>query len=229
MKEHPILFSEPMVRAILEGRKTQTRRPMKVPDFDRVAYDAERGVLELGITIEGNTASMGRVRAPFAVGDRLWVRETFASFKGSSEPVSPRDASYVVMADGAQKYRDGSYSPGLATYAPGASDGIKWRPSIHMPRWASRITLEVTDIRPERVKSITNSDATAEGVEYRRAGGMSPGGSGTFHVGEAHYGRAPKESFELLWDSIYGRGAFRWQHNPWVWAVAFKRVEGGNK
>ncbi len=215
MKEHPILFTGPMVRAILEGRKTQTRRPFKVPDVDRdvdrVAYDAERGMWELGITIEGNTASMGWVRAPFAVGDRLWVRETFAS----GVPGCPGGYSY--RADHVDPRGDGPAHP------------MVWTPSIHMPRWASRITLEVTDIRPERVKSITNSDATAEGVEYRRAGGMSPGGSGTFHVGEAHYGRAPKESFELLWDSVYWRGAWRWQHNPWVWAVTFKRVEKATK
>lgn len=215
MKEHPILFTGPMVRAILEGRKTQTRRPIKMPDHesvDRVAYDAERGTLELGITLEGNTAGMGWVRAPFAVGDRLWVRETWCQQADSlTERLIAGKAHYA--ADGYEVHN---------------VDGLErspWRPSIHMPRWASRLTLEVTDIRPERVKNIPQSDALAEGIEYRLAGGMSPGGSGTYHVGEEHHASTPKEAFACLWDSIYGDGPLAWNTNPWVWATTFKVVK----
>lgn len=172
MKEHPILFTGPMVRAILEGRKTQTRRPIKPPKGLTIG---RHGSELVAFDDEGGPACIN-INAPFAVGDRLWVRETFASFKGSSEPVSPR------------------------------------------------LTLEVTGIRPERVKSIPQSDALAEGIEYRRAGGMSPGGSGTYHVGEEHHASTPKEAFACLWDSIYGDGPLAWQHNPWTWATTFKVV-----
>ncbi len=226
MKEHPILFTGPMVRAILEGRKTQTRRPIKAPkgltigcrDGSLVAFDDEGGPTCVSI------------KAPFAVGDRLWVRETWVCVR----PMRDREGTVddeqefpgIPKSDPRGKLTFDDWE--VSYHADGQDDrssyGGKWRPSIHMPRWASRLTLEVTGIRPERVKSIPQSDALAEVVEYRLAGGMSPGGSGTYHVGEAHHASTPKEAFAALWDSIYGDGPFAWSANPWTWATTFKVV-----
>ena len=218
MKERPILFSGPMVRAILAGRKTQTRRVVKVgamkPDELAFVFDDERGQWEVGLLADqGRWAHAWWARCPYgAPGDRLWVRETFASFRAEGQPVTPRDARYVVLRDGAQVYADGKTYPPLAAYAAGAFDAIKWRPSIHMPRWASRITLEVVSVRVERLQSITEEDARAEGVEPNVLHVLAK--TGTDHLA----------SFELLWDRINGKRA-PWDSNPWVWAVEFRRVQ----
>jgi len=189
MKERPILFSGEMVRAIIDGRKTQTRRVVN----EAVAFPP----------------------CPYgAPGDRLWVRETFASFRAEGQPVTPRDARYVVLRDGAQVYADGKTYPPLAAYAAGAFDAIKWRPSIHMPRWASRITLEVVSVRVERVQSITEEDARAEGVAVTAPHLMHG----------ALASMSARENFAVLWDSINGKRA-PWAVNPWVWRVEFRRVQ----
>jgi hypothetical protein len=240
MKEHPILFTGEMVRAILEGRKTQTRRPIKTqppaswqPTVGTVHPTKvdRKGVEFPGEAMFGASDETFGCRAPFAVGDRLWVRETFASFKGSSDPCSPRDALYAVMPDGAQKYRnDGFYSPGLATYSPNAFKEIKWRPSIHMPRWASRLTLEVTAIRPERVQAISEADAIAEGVRHfpdlPRDPKHGPSGGWSMYEPKTDAEGLASAAFAFgnAWNHIYGKGPLAWAHNPWTWAVTFKVV-----
>ena len=188
MKERPILFSAPMVRALLDGTKTQTRRVVKpTPE-----WIGQSGVLSY----------RGRVGLPHALcpygqlGDRLWVRETWA-----------RDDE-----DGGLCYRADIGKGGDADdWERNRLDGVprfRWRPSIHMPRAASRITLEITGVRVERLQNISEADAVAEGV---RNSLHMPGG------------RFANENFAHLWWAINGDGS--WEANPWVWAVEFKRLE----
>lgn len=228
MKEHPILFTGAMVRAILDGRKTQTRRPIKpqppaswqptVGTFHPTKVD-RKGIEFPGEAMFGASDETFGCRAPFAVGDRLWVRETWG-LCAYGDPTDFYLGSVVTEGKGFLDRYGIEYRADWGTNQESAF----WRPSILMPRWASRLTLEVTGIRPERITSIPQSDALAEGIEYRRAGGMSPGGSGTYHVGEEHHASTPKEAFAALWDSIYGKTPLAWQHNPWTWATTFKVV-----
>ena len=177
MKEHPILFSGPMVRAILEGRKTQTRRVMK-------------------LNMDGGVYS--EPRCPDGVpGDRLWVRETWADVRWMQEPEHfPNGVSYRADCS--------ADSLKLAEHY-----GVRWKPSIHMPRWASRITLEVTEVRAQRLQDITEEDARAEGVNCAVGGFITTN---------------PVNAFHGLWDYINGKRA-PWDSNPWVWAVTFRRVD----
>jgi hypothetical protein len=174
MKERPILFSGPMVRAILDGRKTQTRRVVKLRNDS------------CGDPIMPNDP---RMPCPFGgPGDRLWVKETHG----------PSAGGMVYRADG-------------GTACP---DGGKWRPSIFMPRWASRITLEVTGVRVERLQDISQADAMAEGVTQ----GVYRGLTGSI---VATCEDQVVEGYRELWQSINGPGS--WDANPWVWVVEFKR------
>lgn len=165
---------------------------------------------------------------PFGgVGDRLWVRERFSAYYKSSVPCSPSHATYAVFPDGAQSYKAGGYHPGahdggkaLEEYAPGAFDDIRWRPSIHMPRWASRITLEITEVRAQRLQEISEADVYAEGIV------MSPPHLGITPAGEPIESERidwdPWMYFQELWESINGIGS--WDANPWVWAITFRRI-----
>lgn len=223
MTERPILFSGSMVRAILAGEKTQTRRLVKYHDGGlaypredchwRVASDGlwhpcvdflGRGISDpIG---EGIACKFG------APGDRLWVRETWA-------PVDFLDRGYVLYDPIAIGYRADhaaiSHEFGNVHSLDVTNwgwDKVNWRPSIFMPRWASRIMLEVVDVRVERLQDITEEDAEAEGVTaapFCKAGRSA----GLEHI----------ESFELLWDSINGERA-PWASNPWVWRVEFERA-----
>ena len=230
MKERPILFSGAMVRAILAGTKTQTRRVLLDDDLletfegrphclhgrrcesfcdyacgGAVFFDETRGV-----AIEHDKKPTNRT--PFGgPGDRLWVRETYSPRDRHGAACSIGDARFAVLADGTQVYRDGVVITGLPKYAEGAADGIKWRPSIHMPRWASRISLEVTEVRVERLTEISEADAKAEGVE--------PNPKHSFCKPE----RRLTQAFASLWDSINGH-RLPWASNPWVWVVAFRQV-----
>lgn len=156
MKERPILFSGPMVRAILDGRKTQTRRLIK----------------------PGRPCPYGQA------GERMWVREAWGRHPESHTIV------YKADADRPPHFIGKSCEP-------------KWRPSIHMPRAYSRILLEITGVRRERLHDISNGDALAEGVEPR-------------------LGHSAAYCFSLLWESIHGPNA--WDVNPWVWVIEFKKL-----
>ena len=217
MKERPINLKPWEVLAILQGRKTQLRRAVKPPpskdhtfqgwvldstsgnDIGKAAWAVGDGPLMQDVV---------RVRCPFGqVGDQLWVRETFA--------IAPRTA--YASSDGVQQTLrpDDPYDHDAAIYREGwtrSKAGIKWRPSIHMPRWASRITLEVTDVRVERLQDISITDAAAEGVVECNANlrGLDP-------CMEWCY------AYEDLWTSIHGAGS--WDANPWVWVVEFKLVD----
>jgi hypothetical protein len=187
VKERPILFSAPMVRAILAGEKTQTRREVKgLGVFVDTEMDMGPPTLEdVGwIWPDGTTA-----RCPYGKpGDQLWVREKWRP----TVNISKSESSIYYAADGVSKV---DKRAGVLWRMATAS---RWRPSIHMPRWASRLTLEVTGVRVQRLDDTGEDDARAEGVVD------------TF-------------AFEELWDSINGKGA--WAANPWVWVVSFNRVE----
>lgn len=218
MKERPILFNAEMVKAILSGRKTQTRRVVK-PQFisdKQLIKQCDDG--EFRWWIDGAEKPHG---APIyskqgKVGDRLWVRETFATLAcGSYEPEKP-------SLTGA--YQEVRY---LATdrLAGSAADvrGYNWRPSIHMPRWASRIDLLITGIRVDRLNSISEQDARAEGITD----------GGCLNCGESepcgcdHPKPDATESFAHLWQSIYG--VENWFSNPWVWVIEFEHLRAGVK
>lgn len=229
IKERPILFSAPMVNAIRAGRKTQTRRVVKFGALKRGVRAFRRETIEAASLPEDVAMIAEFIRdaytCPYGVpGDRLWVKERFSPFKGCGEVCSIADATYVVLSDGTQVRKDGTVTPGLPTYQPGAF-WFKWRPSIHMPRWASRILLEVVSVRVERVQSITPSDAMAEGItmptmrlnDLRLAEAAL--WAGGFDAGHCQLARV---LYRDLWNDINGDGS--WATNPWVWVVEFRRI-----
>ena len=197
MKERGMIFNAEMVRAILDGRKTQTRRIVSDRHLNLIDVGSQIGEcypLECGIDHE-NSQSYYREHCPFGKpGDRIWVRETFGDC----------GERLVYRADNDD----------------GAQCKVKrWTPSIHMPRWASRITLEITGVRVELLNSISQEDAQAEGMELT---GWRPTYSDPDTGGEVW---TPYDNFAQLWESIYGEES--WQANPWVWVIEFRRVEGG--
>lgn len=217
MKERPILFSAPMVRAILEGRKTQTRRAIR----KQFAADAEPAEVPAtspeGWQISGHSGLWwddtgacidDAIRCPYGMpGDRLWVRETWAP-----EQI---DADAMTMQEVSDSVRMPAYRADFA-----GNPAYKWRPSIHMPRWASRILLEITAVRVERLQDISQDDAKAEGVEQM---GACPGLRLYRNYLDPMTGYIrPDDAFLSLWNSI--NGARSWDANPWVWVVEFKRV-----
>ncbi|POM09994.1 hypothetical protein CUU62_27155 [Pseudomonas sp. WP001] len=208
LKERPILFSAPMVRAVLEGRKTVTRREVK----KKAALDCLAAGFEPAFLALPGNADL----CPYGqTGDRLWVRETWYCdhFEVMRGPYLKPDDLNVSEAidDGTMVYA----ADGLTPYE---ADQPIWKPSIHMPRWASRILLEITDVRVERLQDISDDQAKAEGArlytDHAELGDW-------WHVdGIETYSADPCKSFELLWSSVGGD----WQANPWVWVVEFKRV-----
>ncbi|HDN2659030.1 TPA: hypothetical protein P1K67_001907 [Klebsiella pneumoniae] len=242
-----MIFNGEMTRAILDGRKTQTRRIMKAQpseDFTpmNMALDADYkarwytpGIVDkdgclqpAGKEVFGVANENEGYSCPFgAVGDRIWVREAYR-FPASLDDVSPTGVGEMAVATGYRKpwaptfYEfTGTFSNGWKGFEtpPKVSDAGKLRPSIHMPRWASRILLEITDVRVERLNAISQEDAQAEGMELT---GWRPTYSDPDSGGEV---MTPYDNFAELWSSIYGDES--WKANPWVWVISFKRVEGG--
>jgi len=199
VKERPILFSAPMVRAILEGRKTQTRRIMKPQPL----WVADPSVPFKTADADPN----GIIRCPYGQPeDRLWVRETWRLYDSLVE-CACYDACECSRHHGKPLYR-----------ASLPDDEGPWKPSIHMPRWASRITREVTGVRVERLQDISEEDAIAEGIDMRSLCGCQDGCSQCDD-------RTPQETYRDLWETINGPGS--WAANPWVWVVEFKVMKGG--
>lgn len=216
-RERPILFSGEMVRAILEGRKTQTRRVVKPQPPATVAV-----IVRSGPDYTAAYPNRSAIKpfewtgdCPYGQpGDRLWVRETWATERTIAgghtvATVTPLPTDQVVYAADGAPLR----SAGVTVRAGGEEWAPKgrWRPSIHMPRWASRITLEITDVRVERVREITEADCVAEGF-------ASPTGT----------------DFADLWDSLNADRGYGWESNPFVWVLSFRRVDtapptGGTK
>lgn len=223
-KERPMLFSGAMVRAILAGRKTQTRRVCK----SAIWIDMED--VPSHCTRYGNVALP--VKCPYGEpGDRLWVRESFeivrevCSYEVEEYDYFDWDEEMYGPAKDALKAkcpRGGERA--LVTFmADGEESVSRWRPSIHMPRWASRITLEIVSVRVERLQEISEGDAMAEGVESAPAGAVDPTGWKDYRGGYAGKGSCDaRDSYRTLWESINGAGS--WAANPWVWAVEFKRL-----
>ena len=213
-REKPIPFSAPMVRAILNGTKTQTRRMLKQFLPCCPEHDSARGVWEV---YNGDEVA-AVLRCPYGrPGDRLWVRETWM-------PDAPRNGEWPdVEFYGCgmsprslipECYRHPWHVLHRATYE--GCELVGWKPSIHMPRWASRITLEVTAIRVERLQDISEADAKAEGASYHN--GLGVGHSGWRHDDGAVHNDA-RSAYAQLWNSINGPGS--WDANPWVWVVEF--------
>lgn len=237
MAERPILFSGPLVRAILDGRKTVTRRP--VTRATSVAYDVAQDPIPWPEDVEAWRRISGDVLAepaPHAVryvtprvhvGDTLWVRETHGIVPESL--VRPFDPKTGHGCSVLYRATDGEPDPSVW-------EGWRWTPSIHMPKWASRITLRVTDVRVERVQEIDDGGALAEGVDGIVGGEECPvcEGSGDFEddpdpgcLNCASSGRVllPRDTFARLWDGIYGgRECLTWSANPWVWVIEFERA-----
>lgn len=221
MKERPIIFSGPMVKAILDGSKTQTRRVVQLqPTSPATIFDVGGDLPVWAIWPSEDLDEAGHpkdhgIKCPYGrPGDRLWVREAF---------------SLVPCSAGCEKYPDG-FDPRVASvHQPNAPhEGVRykatwdrchsapWRPSIHMPRWASRITLEVTGVRVERLKEISHEDSVAEGFgpHLQEKTRNAPNGKTWGPLG-----------FSQLWDKING-ASHPWESNPWVWVVTFRKAVG---
>ncbi len=278
LKERPILFNGAMVRAILEGRKTQTRRVIKPQPTDFIGkqsaprnsvkhpseyFDAYNGGPHWCWWTTDNRQGPDWIKCPYGVsGDRLWVREhwgyngchtggipeingAYVSYHADNKRVEIPFSDFRTMMEQTpnQNFKEPKNYESLSEWEQSDIHEnflTKWWqrkksiPSIHMPRWASRILLEVTEVRVERVQEITEEGAIAEGVEreymepdpdnfhppgsYGYISGLHPFPEGKLHVGV-------KEAFEELWDSINEKRGFGWEKNPFVWVVTFKRVE----
>jgi hypothetical protein len=224
-----------MVRAILAGAKTQTRRCL-TPQPELAIMDAEtattyRACQDIGLIPQQEHPRWRwrgvfqmpwpeclRNQSPFGVvGDRLWVRETFYcdDYRYPDAPIDEMSKTLEYRAS----HECRNWEAGCPCRPGDASGGSCWRPSIHMPRWASRITLEVTGVRVERLQDITDYDARAEGVEL---GKLVPGLVNGEPAQVAVFD--PRFAFAFLWDSINGkRPGCSWEANPWVWCVEFRR------
>ncbi|EDT8794830.1 hypothetical protein ACQ8WG_000739 [Salmonella enterica subsp. enterica serovar Bredeney] len=214
MKERGMIFNAEMVRAILDGRKTQTRRPIKWKQT-RFTEMAERDDGSLWPWAE-DCERGGDIwfACPFGVvGDRIWVRETFRVHSRATDV-----ATLVYRASVRNSWTEQTHRVPVAVCNKPATPE-KWTPSIHMPRWASRLMLEIIGVRVERLNSISQEDAQAEGMELT---GWRPTYSDPDSGGEVW---TPYDNFAQLWESIYGEES--WAANPWVWVIEFKRIEGG--
>jgi hypothetical protein len=233
MREKPILFSAPMVNAIIEGRKTVTRRVLKGNQIDM--HEGDDGTFH-AVQDHGCHVTERTIRCPCGQpGDRLWVRETWR-VDGLGKSVALR------LGDCATTSENMSYRADMEDDR--ACNDCQWIPSIHMPRWASRITLEVTAVRVERLQAISEADARAEGIRENWCGDDLQGvagsrpwkeeldgwmdytpGRGDGDGAEDWEALMPRESFTTLWDSINAERGYGWTVNPWVWVVGFEVVE----
>ena len=209
MKKRPILFNTEMVRAILSGNKTQTRRITKLGISQNYA-------LQKLVTITAPEKSAGNTAAIFTdtatgrsvavechfgkVGDQLWVRETHAFV---NEPAYRRSTGVYQQINPNNNYQACVYKENFDR-----ARCFPWKPSIHMPRWASRITLEITNIRVERLQDVTKESAVAEGCDLPSLPNQD------WKLGARH-------NFMVAWDQIYSN----WKSNPWVWVIEFKQVK----
>lgn len=221
MKERGMIFNGEMVRAILDGRKTQTRRIMKPqPEpCPRGGHWWPSNVFKTMLHVEeemqngkGGWGGLVGDACPFGdVGDRIWVRETWAEAGASAPDLKLYRANYP------------DHVPSIYENVPPAEE-IRWTPSIHMPRTASRIQLEITDVRVERLNAISEEDAEAEGIDMEA---LYDSQDCYDCIADHNMTGRPTVTgaFKYLWESIYGEGS--WKANPWVWVISFKRVGGG--
>lgn len=224
MADKPIIFSGGMVRALLDGRKTQTRRVLKLPtkgEYVRhdmggwapttiggggvftIERDGTRTLAQERVAIWNQTTGTC-IETPLQIGDRLWVREAHA----------------IEVLDEYAWYR--LDHPEANGYGPRVD--VRWRPSIHMPRWASRLTLIVESVRVEHLHDISDEDAVAEGLWYCDDG---PGAGFWFGDSEGTlkhvWGDGSVECYARLWDHLHGLGS--WDENPWICALTFRVIK----
>ena len=225
MKERPILFSTPMVQAILEGRKSQTRRIIKMPDlvnnpswYRYIGNSNDMGITRVAIPYDDrlyhewqrvNSNAASWVIHSYKPGDVLWVRETWNTLTAYEEKP---DYSVMSVREFVYKADDDRFD--------------KWKPSIFMPKEACRIRLLVEDIRVERLQDISEEDAIAEGIEYMDNQFVEdydePLRIYCDYSDKESVLLVAKSSYKTLWESINGKGS--WDKNPWVWCVKFKRL-----
>lgn len=227
IKERPILMHARSIEGILAGRKMQTRRivkPQPLPDESIVQYAGNSTGWLMGRLRDSENAWRD-AKCPYGKpGERLWVRETWQWFGRILRP-GEVEGGFSYRADGAQRRFEQFDAPDKAweMFKAAGVEGRwnKWIPSIHMPRWASRLTLEITDIRVERVQDISEEDCKAEGIEYPEADPRD-----IDENLEAECGYFPPSSFETaferLWNETNGKGA--WERNDWVFAISFRRI-----
>jgi len=213
MKQRSIIFNGEMVRAILEGRKTQTRRVVKFQDSARPWLYSPK---DNHIILDNNKT----INCPFGQpGDKLWVRETWANVPRTAYRFNKEKHPHCWQTPRPDDNHDAAvYKEGWTRCDPG-----RWKSPVTMPRWASRITLEITDVRVERVQDISHYDAKSE---MRIEGD----GEGHYHADlpmGVDYGpyKEPEHAFKDLWDSINAKGGHGWDSNPWVWVLKFKKVQ----
>ena len=223
MTERGMIFNGEMVRAILDGRKTQTRRPIKWKQTRFTEIGEREDGSKWPWSEDAEHACDFWHPCPFgAVGDRIWVRETFSCIGNEDgHPVDAKgnlctreEAQRIYRASAIQK--PNNY--GLWSSPDGFDFEGAWTPSIHMPRWASRILLEITAVRVERLREISQADAEAEGV-----GKLKKGFWKNYQPGWTEFQLTARGSSATLWKSIYGDES--WYADPWVWVIEFKRIE----
>ncbi len=198
-KERPILFNSEMVRAILDGRKIQTRRVIKPqPRLPLVKTYGGYWRNDYSVELLDQADASQKWNCPYGkIGDRLWVRETFR----------PYSCGYDSKTKSPVEYKAAMFN---------SQSDINWKSSRYMPKWAARIWLEITGIRVERVQDIDAVEAEAEGM--RRPKRLCPDRHDEYIL----------ERFQRLWDSINTKRGFGWDENPWVWVIEFKRIEDSN-
>jgi hypothetical protein len=227
-RERPILFSGPMVRAILEGTKTQTRRIVKpqppawIDEFGYTAFTPKGHISGRGYWrgVPGDEGPGEKFfRSQYGIpGDRLWVRETHAIVPATAYSLSRDNGEQLAHRTSPDGDEWAVYHEGWDRCRPG-----RWRPSIHMHRWASRITLQVTGVRVERLQEITEDDAAAEGAPSMAAVTRVDPVFGTSTSAKVRDEGTHRYGFHVLWDRINGKRA-TWDSNPWAWVIEFRRV-----
>lgn len=225
MTERGMIFNGEMVRALLDGRKTQTRRPIKWKQTRFTEIGEREDGSKWPWSEDAEHACDFWHPCPFgAVGDRIWVRETFQGplFDYDLMDSYCKDPTPFEKPEFCVYKADGVPAPEFYD----ADDELHccWRPSIHMPRWASRILLEITNVRVERLNAISEEDAEAEGIDMEA---LYDSQDCYDCIADHNMTGRPTVTgaFKYLWDSIYGEEG--WKSNPWVWVIEFKRVEGG--
>ncbi len=197
-----MIFNGEMVRALLDGRKTQTRRPIKWRQTRATEIAEREDGSKWPWSEDADNVCDYWHPCPFgAVGDRIWVREAFRVHSRATDV-----ATLVYKASVRNSWTEQTHRVPVSVCNKPATPE-KWTPSLHMPRWASRILLEITDVRVELLNSISKEDSLAEGIT------------------DWHGVGTQVDNFSRLWQSIYGEES--WNANPWVWVIKFKRVEGG--
>lgn len=235
-KERSIPFSGDMVRALLDGRKTQLRIPITrvtgihggivtefqtsdTPGYDFAMRDRRRTWNEL-------RKDELLQRCPFGqIGDRFWVRETFCLEEerledlGEHRPPFDDGRPIEYIRDLADQWVQPRYKA-----TDPAEPTVGWKPSILMPRWASRITLEITEVRVQRVQEISAKDAVSEGLDEISARTLRVQKFGLPSWEDYEYRMSPIDAYEKLWDSLFSKKGFGWDVNPWIWAIGFRKI-----